>query len=224
MEKTKFFKAMQRIAITVLVAIIGFSFATCGDPEQGPTGQQGPAGPQGNTGPAGSVKVVDSEGREVGTFIMSGSIEDSSALSSSPPRMVDILYVAKNGYTFPIRRIQDVGYTAIEHVPLYFTEQNFAGKLYFSVSVSKDAPFLKNFIAKSGSGYYRAKNRDAQGYAIRGRETVSFKSCGRGPGGGGGWPTHSGTLVNAIEVEIVTEVTDESLIGFTPSHPVRLQY
>jgi hypothetical protein len=45
--------AIKFLGFIALVAVIGFSFAACGDAEQGPTGPKGDQGPTGSTGPTG---------------------------------------------------------------------------------------------------------------------------------------------------------------------------
>ncbi|MDR0320138.1 MAG: hypothetical protein LBI28_01410 [Treponema sp.] len=212
------------LGLIALVAVIGFSFAAC-DGEQGPQGQQGP---QGGIGPAGSVKVVDNEGREVGTVVWHGVIEDkTNFVQPSDGSTRNVVYVVKNGYTFPI----DMFFSGsiIATVYRYATEQftgehptqhgYMSGKFYLSDYVSKDAPLFQNFIVSSGEGLYLAKNRDAQGYAIPESGTVSYQSYG-----GVSNYNLSGTLkVGAVEIES-TGIYLVDIIGFTPTRPLRFQY
>jgi hypothetical protein len=218
--------ANKLLGFLAIVAVIWLSFAACNNPEQGPEGPQGSQGPQGDTGPAGSIRVIDRDGREVGILIMSSVMEDTKDLSDPTLPTVTILYaVTKKGYTFPIQEHYTLGYWMIWGVPTYFTEQQLGGNRYFSELMSKDITLFKNFITEQGSRYYRAKNRDAQGYAILGSGTVSFKSCGYGGLNVSNiWPTYSGTLHKAIEMEWANDVTTIDIFGFTPNSPLRLQY
>jgi len=202
-------ESIKFLNIIILIAIIGLYFIACSDTE-------GPQGPQGSQGPAGSVKIIDSKGMEVGTFLMSGSVEPSGYHIASNI-LVEVAYVVKNNWTFPVYMSTGM----IPSIRLYSTGQNMTGKFYLSSSASESAYYLKNYVTASGSGYFKIKNCDELGYAKNKTESINYVTHG----GPEAYTSSSGSASNVIEVKLISEaVSDSYFIGFTPTPPLRFQY
>jgi hypothetical protein len=200
--------AIKFLGLIGLVAVIGFSISACGEGPEGPQGQDGKDGTDGQNGKDGtdgqnglpgsnSVRVVDSTNREVCIVITTGSST----------------YISISGYTF-----YGINLTSgeISRQDIFATGPDGSGTIFGGNYVV----FFPNYIYKTSTGeYYRAKNRDASGYAnaISARTAQSFLSYSSIT-----WSSSTASSDATAELEKITAATADSyFFGFTPTLPLR---
>jgi hypothetical protein len=171
----------------LILFAIGLLFTAC----EGAEGPEGTIGQKGAQGPDGIVKVVDADGKVVGESISGNLIDNGS-------------------YTFSI--VMATGAIITDSWYIYASEVNQGGILYGST----DFAIYQNYIDKYNFGYFRAKDRNANGYALE-VENVTTESMGDDSG----WSNITSTGIR-VKVEKIDAAADDSyFIGFVPTPPLR---